>query len=420
MTRLRSLAALACSAMVPVAVQAYTFRAEKLYHRSLALMEAGKHEAALEGFMDVILEDPAFPGARDQLRKAARQAVRSEGASNLKEKEHLMEEIRNLSTSDGAPRDEAVADWKRSMDAAIGRLADVDELEEAFQAYEAAVLRTPVSFKAMQPLSSAKAALQKRILELNPALSQEPQWQGQWPGSMKTGALVEAILLEAHNAGLWSEGSKDMVRRAADPEQVAKIRELASSIDKAEKDKTSILWTAVQAFHHYRRDRFADSAALWRKVLAAEPRNAEASFYLSRVEKSLALAKPKAASAYAKTAKEEAIDWSPASEPEPVVTPLRPKPAKPAKARAPRPEPKAAAGAPAPEPAEAVVPAPVPGKVDQNVMREWGQDLYRRGLKAYSLGNLGEAIEYWNNCLGVDPDHPKARKALERARRERK
>ncbi|MFA6318839.1 MAG: hypothetical protein WC943_15630, partial [Elusimicrobiota bacterium] len=81
------------SAAVPAAAGAYTFRAEKTYHQSLALMEAGQHERALEGFMDVLLEDPSYPGVREQLRKAARMSSEREAAANLDERDALLEEI---------------------------------------------------------------------------------------------------------------------------------------------------------------------------------------------------------------------------------------------------------------------------------------------------------------------------------------
>ncbi|MFA6319043.1 MAG: tetratricopeptide repeat protein, partial [Elusimicrobiota bacterium] len=339
-------------------------------------------------------------------------------AANLDERDALLEEIRDLSGSKAdAPKADEVAAWKAAVLEAIAAAAEPADMEKAFIAYAKALAKVPISFKAMQPLASAKVAIQRRVLDLHPAMGEEPQWKGQWPGSMKTGALVEAVLMEQHNTMAWSDAERDMVPQSAKPEEVARIRKLASFIDTTEKTKTKLLWTATQAFHQLRKDRLQESAALWRKVLAAEPSNAEAKFYLGRVERSISLGKPKTASVYARTEKEAAIDWS-------VTAPSRERAAEPSPkaARARRPTPKPAA-APAPrlkEPHADPAPAKRQAAVDPAIMREWGQDLYRRGLKAYSLGKLDEAIEYWNNCLGVDPDHPKARKALERAQRERK
>ena len=45
-------------------------------------------------------------------------------------------------------------------------------------------------------------------------------------------------------------------------------------------------------------------------------------------------------------------------------------------------------------------------------------ELYLKGIRSYSAGDLPNAISAWEQCLKVDPGHAKARKALERAKRE--
>ena len=45
-------------------------------------------------------------------------------------------------------------------------------------------------------------------------------------------------------------------------------------------------------------------------------------------------------------------------------------------------------------------------------------ELYLKGIRAYSAGDLPNAIAAWEQCLKLDPSHAKARKALERAKRE--
>ena len=45
-------------------------------------------------------------------------------------------------------------------------------------------------------------------------------------------------------------------------------------------------------------------------------------------------------------------------------------------------------------------------------------ELYLKGIRAYSAGDLASAIAAWEECLKVEPGHAKARKALERAKRE--
>ena len=45
-------------------------------------------------------------------------------------------------------------------------------------------------------------------------------------------------------------------------------------------------------------------------------------------------------------------------------------------------------------------------------------ELYLKGIRAYSAGDLASAIAAWEQCLRLEPGHAKARKALERAKRE--
>jgi len=58
--------------------------------------------------------------------------------------------------------------------------------------------------------------------------------------------------------------------------------------------------------------------------------------------------------------------------------------------------------------------APLPSQVPPPDTGE----LYLKGIRAYSAGDLANAIAAWEECLKLDPSHAKARKALERAKRE--
>lgn len=47
-------------------------------------------------------------------------------------------------------------------------------------------------------------------------------------------------------------------------------------------------------------------------------------------------------------------------------------------------------------------------------------DLYNKGLRAYALGNLAEAVKYWREILKYDPNNEKVRRNLERTEKELK
>ena len=80
-----------------------------------------------------------------------------------------------------------------------------------------------------------------------------------------------------------------------------------------------------------------------------------------------------------------------------------------------------------PAPAETVDSAPVKAASEAETTsanlppaQERARELYDRGLRAYSTGELDEAITLWKGALELDPQHPKAKKALDRALRERR
>ena len=42
---------------------------------------------------------------------------------------------------------------------------------------------------------------------------------------------------------------------------------------------------------------------------------------------------------------------------------------------------------------------------------------YNKGLVAYAGGDFEEAVELWEMCLRVEPDHQRAKKSLEKVRK---
>ena len=141
---------------------------------------------------------------------------------------------------------------------------------------------------------------------------------------------------------------------------------------------------AVLGYSAYSDGRYKDAVYYWRSALDRPPTGAllPREAIERRLTESIAKAPPEATPAVA------------------VKTPVR----KPAAARASRP---AAPVAPAASPAE---PAP-------NDPREV-QALYTQGLVQYGFGHVADAAKTWEQVLKLDPKHPAARRALERARHE--
>ena len=51
-------------------------------------------------------------------------------------------------------------------------------------------------------------------------------------------------------------------------------------------------------------------------------------------------------------------------------------------------------------------------------MEETADKFYEKGVREFSVENYAEAVKYWKECLILNPQHIKAKKGLERAKRE--
>ncbi len=386
---------------------AYSFRVEKTYHDSLTALKTGKFQQALEGFMDVLLEEPAYPGARARLGEAARELVKIERDAASKERGLIMQEIRAMAGGgDDVPGSPSLMRWKRSHERALELAADPNRLEEALKEHAESVRRYPVSFRSQQTFARAKGAFQSKLLAAFPSAAPQSNWKGRWPGSFSTGALGEDLLIEQDNAKRWAESGGLYDGKPPDQER---LKALARETGEAEKAREDLLWRSVRAFNFLRRGDYAASEKEWRTILEADPENAEAKFYAER-------AKQRGAELASKPASPP-----PAAAPSPRPPPAAARRSKPRTPPAPvlpeadpgsKPE-----GDGVKEPPSPAGSAPVAASAE--VTREWAHELYQKGLRSYSVGNLEEAIRLWSACLEMDSEHPKARKALERAKREK-
>ncbi|MBI5208543.1 MAG: hypothetical protein HY927_01055 [Elusimicrobia bacterium] len=446
------------------AAQDRRIRADLAYTASLADFEGGRFEEALEGFMDVLLEAPGHPGAREQLRKTAEELDRREREKALAEKEALLKELQEPGAArKDSDRSAEVLAWKDRIGKIASMIRDPSRARAGFEAYAKALADIPISFRAMQPLANAKVELQKTLLEFHPRLADEPRWKGRWPGTYPTGPLAEAAMIERYHAEVWGEdkktaqspptarpqiarpprggassgGASDLISQMENPKVLAGIRTLAATIKDLEKRKEELLWTAVQALNAFKKDDYADSIRLWKKVLEADPGNAEARFYLSGAEDLAKLPPP--------------APPRPAPSPEPVsVTVPVPRTQGAEAVDIPWPDElrggdkkaPAAAKAPGREQArEADVgrlfeeadesarrarkpPVSPPGEAPADaskpaVISPAAQALYLKGVRAYSAGGTADAVALWKACLQSDPGHRKAKRALERVSKEK-
>ena len=71
-------------------------QAERHYHDAMTAYKRQDFKAAMAGFMDAILEDPTYPGAKERLKRSAVHLLALEKEKVARERESLMFEIQKL------------------------------------------------------------------------------------------------------------------------------------------------------------------------------------------------------------------------------------------------------------------------------------------------------------------------------------
>lgn len=379
--------------------------AEGTYHESLAAFKLGRYRQALEGFMDVLIDEPDNPEARARMRETAQELLRIERLDVERERENTLAEIHQLNTGLSELREKKRSEtqaWKALMEAALKLAQDPGTIEQAVIAYETAVSRFPVYSTEAMALARARADFQGRLAAAFPQLGLEP---ARGP-KVYTGQFLRL---------LWhaKEISEQVGLYVLRPESSDKTRdERAETIDRLEMRKELAVELSEKAFSRYKAGVYDEAAALWRQALGSEAHNPQARYYLKRLPQpaqepaALIAPTPKASpdqNRPARLGQRSLMDHA-----VPRIREARPALAK--RNMTAQLPPASVGGAMSPD--TAPLPAPVLAPLPS------AQELYQRGLKAYSLGDLAGAIRQWKACLEADLQHPKARKALERALRE--
>ena len=379
--------------------------ANQRYHESLAAYRQGQYEKALEGFMDVLLEDPEYPQAHERLNQTAKMLLKIEEGSVEKERRKIMADIEreSMSQRDIFASASGMEKWDHQMRQALSLAKDPAKLSLALEAYNLALQALPVTHHNYERFIGAREQIRQALAGAFPHLA-----AGRL--NLDTGELGGEILHEMRAARSWEDKDNRYGEYLLITQENADQTELAArALGKRERDLERALSQASEAYREFTQGRLDTSSELWRQVLRADPRNLEAAYFIKQ-----AIIAPPEAHAAAKTPPPAVPPrrMAAAPVPPPAVRRVSPKfeapPTKIALEIPPKVEP-----APAPPPAS--VPSPAPP-----VNKEIAQEYYQKGLRAYSLGNLEQAIVEWRACLELDADHPKAKKALERANMENK
>lgn len=403
------------------------FHAERVFHESLTAYQRGEYQKALEGFMDVLIENPEYPYARQNLNQAAQKLLKLEEESIEKQRKQLMAdiEIKASKKGDVFHDPEVLARKKELLFKALQLAKDPDNLELSLGAYIEALRQYPIYHNDGTSFPQMRSDIQNEILRAFPAMAAE--WRRKNPGSFNTGALADVLLTEQYYTERWKSNRKGLYVSPESKNAVENLNEkirVATLVEQAENRVENALQKSALAYKKFLAKRWEESSRLWQEVLKADPKNEEASLYLEQAMLEMkktapvAVAKPAAeqpaaaaSSAWAGAAPRRLGGKEPTPEelfpeakPGRKVSPLAYKFPVEKKVLTPKSAPIAAPAAP-PDTEVAVTPD----------IAAWAQGHYQKGLRAYSTGDLDEAITQWKQCLSLDPSHPKARKAMERA-----
>lgn len=346
--------------IVPVPIFAVAFQTERTYHDSLAALKAGRHQRAMEGFMEVLLENPKDAEARSRLREAALKLLEDERAAMDRERREILEEalsLKRYAAEIPRRRQSRLEAWRRLIARTLDLASRADTLPQALRTYDAALQRTPVHPGMLEEFRPAADGVWDALTRGFGALGLARAGALGRPELANTGHVMGMLLAREPKPGAW-EGLRD------DP-LYGDLREvLGAHLDRVrdlraeERRREGLLGTFQAAYGHLLKEDFAPAVPLLEEVLREDPKNFEAAYYLRRANLHLS---------------------------------RMPKPAPVARAK------------PAPKPKPAARP-------------EDPDALYQKGLRAYALGDVAEAIRLWQGTLKIQPGHRKASRALDRAR----
>ena len=187
---------------------------------------------------------------------------------------------------------------------------------------------------------------------------------------------------------------------------------------------------AAMGYFHYTEEQWTEAQQSWQDALANPSWRGRVPY--KRIRKYLDILNSGAPASISQAVEPPPPIAKPASAPPPAAEPVSAPPPPPSAEPASAPPP---AAAPASAPPVAAKPASAP---DQEALAKPAsvetaeaapkapskgqsakvEDLYLKGIMHYGLGDLPKAIEAWQEVLKINPDHPNARKALERAQKD--
>lgn len=415
-----------------------SYSSETRYRESLDRLNEGKLQQAMIGFMDVLIDDPENQGARDNLREIGAKLLEKEKNATDAEREDLFsdsEKIRGELLAIQSEKRLRQENWENLADRVASLASDPEKIKQAVNAYEALLQNTPVYSDGLDKFNSETGRIKENMFDS--IKKKYPLWTGD-KESLNPKDLATAVFLQ--------ESAEDVSHRYIRTETSQEILKMVEDLNKYENRLKSIFLNSGKALELHSMQRYSQSIPLWEQVKKEDPKNPEAVFYLKVAKEHLskpAGAKIPVVSGVRAPMKQDprlsrplipdATGMKREKEPEfsdrrqtRLAVKKRSSQARKIKLR----RKITARAAPA---------AASPGTGDYNADEAGGQtdapadnssanpapdsraeELYQKGVKEYAMGNLAKAAGYWKQCVETDPDHPRAKKALDRVMRELK
>lgn len=243
---LRRRLALALVALLPGAAASGRSHAhDVMYHNSLAHYHSGQHRQALEGFMELLIEDASYPDAQRYLSLTGQAILEEETKQREQERRRLISSIASLQSDVKTWRKDLAARkaaWQKRLRQALALAENPKDLRDALTFYKDALAAFPV----YSPLR----------------------------GDFLT---TQARFHEQLSAGLRIRG--DGLSEIVDSE----TRQGLETLRRQEENIKRLLNLSAEARAQFRRRRYPASADLWNQLLREIPRHLEALYYLQRI-----------------------------------------------------------------------------------------------------------------------------------------
>lgn len=220
--------------------------ADRVYRSAVAHDAAGRLEEAIEGYTDVLLEAPQYPGLRERLKDAVGRLVQEERQEAADLSARVLREAelwKKYASAVRRYREDGRSRWRVGLDEAVLEASSAGPRMVAARTYLNALGAFPV-------LSGERRALERGRAEFRRALGRRPTRPAPSPALEAPDELA-----------------------VAKPVDASEIIAVESKIDKA-------LAVADAAYALFEEGRFAESSAMWRKVLRHSPQNPQALYFL--------------------------------------------------------------------------------------------------------------------------------------------